>query len=197
MHLSYNHLYGKIFLICISANVPPTEAKDFFAQLSPFWDRLFHIALNLVHSSEDAEDMVQESILKAFARREQFRGESNLYTWLVRITINTCYDHLRKEQRMQKRTKSITSPEDGEADLEIVDKRANPEELFQLSEDSVRLREALAKLNPDQKQLLVLRYFENLSFVEISRMLGLAEGTIKSRVNKARDILRQHLQGKE
>lgn len=168
------------------------EAREFLDEAGTYWERLYHIALKYMRRPEDAEDAVQDALIKAVRARTQFENKSSLYTWLVRITINTCHDMLRSKKRKNKRIVA----EDPDKNLEIHelhDKRENISKKIELSDMSARLIGTIEELDSTYKDVIVLRYFESMSHREISETLEISEGTIKSRLNTARKLLKDKL----
>lgn len=168
------------------------ELEWFFQELNNYWDRLYHIALSMMPTPEDAEDMVQESILKAYERMHQFRAESSLYTWLVRILINNCKDRLRKKD-LKQASLWWHSREGKLESRQIPDDREDTDKKFELSERSTRLMAALKSIEEDYRELIILHYYDNLSMKDISEILKIPEGTIKSRMSRARELLKDRL----
>lgn len=166
------------------------KSREFLEKSAPYWDRLFKIALSILKSESEAEDAVQDSLIKALTKYESFRGDSSLYTWLVRIVLNHSKDMLRKNKI--RHAGSLTNFEnDGQIDIE--DTRPNQEKIIELNEDSKRLMDAVNSLDQKYRELIMLRYFENYSYNQIAVQLKLKEGTVKSRMNAARQILKKHL----
>ncbi|HRP69325.1 MAG TPA: RNA polymerase sigma factor [Turneriella sp.] len=164
---------------------------NFFERLMPYRERLYRLALAQLQNTHDAEDAVHEALIKASHNLQTFRNESNEYTWVVRILINHCYDVQRKAQRRKKR-------EAGGDKLEqqttlIVDTRETPERNIELSETSQHLMDAVNDLSKNYKPLILMRYFENRSYEDIAVALEIQLGTVKSRMNQAKILLKQKL----
>jgi RNA polymerase sigma-70 factor (ECF subfamily) len=167
-------------------------SADFMSRLMPYRDRLFRLALAQLRNTSDAEDAVQEALIKAGRNAQQFRSESSEYTWVVRILINHCHDIQRKVSRRQKRE---VSGEISEAKgAAIADTRASTEQNIELSEMSRHLMDAVNELGQNYKPLILMRYFESMSYEDIAEALGLNTGTVKSRMNQAKVLLRAKLE---
>ena len=150
---------------------------------------VYRLAYRLTGSPEDAADLTQEVFLRLWRGLEGFQGRSALSTWLYRLTSNAAVDLLRREGR-----RSALPLETGEGEaLQIPDPGPTPEGALERQEEREAVRRGLAALSPDHRQVLLLRELEGLSYREIARELGLEEGTVKSRIARARLALRAEL----
>lgn len=166
------------------------DTEAFEALVIEHQNKVYSLALRMVGNEEDARDMAQEAFIRAFNSLTGFRGDSKFSVWLYRLTSNICIDFLRS--RAKKRTVSMTWTDDeGEesGELEIPDERYSPE--TQLERSAVRdsVRRGLDSLSPQYRQILVLREINGLSYEEIGKVLGIEEGTVKSRIFRARKKL--------
>src|SRR5579863_10232552 len=189
------HLENEAALVA-EARAGKTEA---FTTLVRQYDRyIYRLALNITGNPQDAEDVLQESLLKAYTKLGQFHGESRFYTWLVRIAVNEALMKLRK--RGSEKTVSLDEPIEGdEQDLiprEVEDWSDNPEQRYGKIELERILRETIDKLEPQFRTVFVLRDVENLSTEETAEMMGLSVPAVKSRLLrarlKARELLSQY-----
>ena len=160
-----------------------------FSTLVEQYDRyIYRLALNITGNKEDAEDVLQESLLKAYTKLGQFQGGSRFYTWLVRIAVNEALMRLRK--RSPQKEVSLDEPVEGnERSLmprEIEDWADNPEQQYAKVELNKILDETIAKLEPNFRTVFVLRDVENLSTEETAQILGLSVPAVKSRLLRAR-----------
>ena len=147
---------------------------------------VYNLALRMTNNAEDALDISQEVFIKAYAGLASFRGESRLGFWLYRLTYNMCIDLSRKKKR--ENVASITYIDDGgeENDLEIPDLRQLPEDEAERSELRQAIRTAIDSLSPEHRSMLLLREISGMSYTEIAQVLDLNEGTVKSRLARAR-----------
>jgi RNA polymerase sigma-70 factor (ECF subfamily) len=145
--------------------------------------RLYHVAFRMVGNAADAEDLLQEIFLSAHRKLESFRGESALGTWLYRLAVNLCLDHLRSRSG---RAIQLTDPLDDEAALPDAGHRG----LAERTVTKMDLERALAQLPIGCRTAFVLHDVEGLEHREIGEIMGIAEGTSKSQVHKARQRLR-------
>ena len=146
--------------------------------LDRYRDRVVRLASHVLHNSREAEDVAQEAFVKAFRQIDQFRGESGFYAWLYRIVINLCLDRMRR--------KCVTS----EFPLE---ERALPAHATSCPDMEKRLvvEQVLDSLSPPMRAALVLREVEGLEYAEIAQVLNIPVGTVRSRLNTAREQFRK------
>lgn len=150
---------------------------------------VYNIALRMVGNSEDAADMTQEAFIKAYNSISNFRGDSKFSVWLYRIVSNVCLDFLRSRKRKPTVSLSVEDDEGEESQLDIADETQSPELLLERSLTREAVRRGLDSLPPDYRQILLLREIQGLSYEEISQVLGLEDGTVKSRIFRARKKL--------
>lgn len=165
--------------------------QSLMARLVPYKERLFRLALAQLQNSSDAEDAVQEAFIKAERNAQNFRSEASEYTWVVRILINHCHDMQRKIARRQRL--EIAGEALESKGTQIADTRMNPLQNIELSETSRHLMAAVNALAERYKGLILMRYFEDMSYEEIAQAEGINLGTVKSRMNQAKVLLKQQL----
>lgn len=169
-----------------------TEA---FSQLVSRYERkIFRLARNITQSEEDAEDVLQETFLKAYEHLSGFQGQSKFYTWIVRIAVNEALMKLRK--RKSDRSVPLDEPVDTGEDTvtrEIAVWEENPEQKFSREEMGQILNDAVAGLRPAFRTVFVLRDIEELSTEETAESLGISIPAVKSRLLRARLQLREKL----
>jgi RNA polymerase sigma-70 factor (ECF subfamily) len=166
--------------------------KEFIERAYSHARRLYRLAYARLGNAEDAEDVLQDSYIKAFRAYESFRGGSNLEAWLATILMNTLRDHLRKTNRNQKPL-SIDAAEDSEQMLQIADPHQGPEDEAIDNEFSADLREALDSTPDWMLSPFLLREIEELSYKEIAQTLQIPMGTVMSRLSRARQFLVKRL----
>ena len=145
--------------------------------LSRYRDRVVRLAAHVLHNSREAEDVAQEAFVKAFRQIAQFRGESGFYAWLYRIVINLCLD------RMRRKCASSELPLDGAMPSLIA---VTPD-----IEKRLAVEQVLNSLTPPMRAALVLREVEGLEYAEIAAVLDIPVGTVRSRLNTAREQFRR------
>lgn len=152
--------------------------------------RVYNLALKLTGNPDDAMDASQEALLKAYQNLRSFRGDSRFSVWLYRLTYNACMDILKKSRR--DRLSPLPTDEEG-AELEIADDAPQPDEVVQRREELSLVREAVLELDEDKRTIILMREYHGMSYADISRALGVEEGTVKSRLARARAALAENL----
>ena len=168
--------------------------NDAFGKLvEAYQDRVYNLALRMCGNREDAFDLAQEAFFRAWRGMSGFQFESAFSTWLFRLTTNVCLDFLRAKKR--KPTVSLTTVDDSdeETQLELPDLTQNPEALLLAAEDRALVARALNELPVEYRQILTMRAINDMSYAEIGAVLKLREGTVKSRLSRARFALRNNL----
>lgn len=151
--------------------------------------RVYNLALRMVGNEEDAFDMSQEAFIKAYNSIGSFRGDSRFSVWLYRLTTNVCLDFLRSENRKNHTSLTYLSDEDDDKELEIPDDRFSPETIAEKKDLREAVNKGLLSLPKDYRAILLLREIDGLSYDEIAKALSLEEGTVKSRIFRARKRL--------
>ena len=165
----------------------PDKLKRFEQVVLPHLDAAHNLARWLTRNGSDAEDIVQEAMLRAFRFFEGFRG-NEARPWLLKIVRNTFYT-LREQNRPTDQSYVL----DEEA-FEIESDDPGPQEIHQQTLDAQLLREALAELPDEFREVLVLRELEECSYKEIATVMNIPMGTVMSRLARARQQLQQHVQ---
>lgn len=162
-----------------------------FEQLVTTYERkVFALALRSTGSEADAADLTQEVFLRAWRSLDRFRGDSAVSTWLYRITMNICIDFSRRKSLQ---LVPLTDEEGGELPLPDLRASVSPEAALEGRELSRELSAAIQQLSEAHREVLLLRDVSGLSYQEVGRMLSLEEGTVKSRLARARKSLRKIL----
>jgi RNA polymerase sigma-70 factor (ECF subfamily) len=152
---------------------------------------VYNVALRTLGHSEDAADATQETFLAAYRAIEEFRGGS-FKAWLLRIAVNTCYDLLRRRQRRPSTSLDVIVDESGDQPI-FADRRVGPERAALGAETVSVVEQGLLTLPADQRVIVVLCDIQGLSYEEAAEAEGVALGTVKSRLSRARARLRQFL----
>ncbi len=156
--------------------------------------RIFSIAYRIAGNQEDASDMAQEVLIKIFRNLKNFRGDSKFSTWLYRVATTTCLDEQKKMRRHTAYSLDETlETEDGNVAPEPVDTGPTPEESLERKAMRQAIHQAIGKLKEEHKKVILLREVQGLSYEEIAQVLNCSEGTVKSRINRARDQLKKIL----
>lgn len=154
---------------------------------------VYSLAYRMTGNSEDAADLTQEAFLNAWRGLSKFGGQAAFSTWLYRLASNACIDFLRREKRRSALSMTLEDGDDEERQADLPDQRWSPERELERKEARQALQEGLAALSPEHREVLLLRETEGLSYQEISQALDLEEGTVKSRIARARTALRDFL----
>lgn len=166
--------------------------QDAFAQLIRLYEkRIFALTLRMCRNPADAEEAAQEAFLAAWQGLAFFRGDSSFSTWLYRLASNACVDLLRRESRH--RSAAGPSLNDEDVSVDAVDPAPTPHMLAEQAELRRQIEDGLAALPEDYRQVLILREIHQRSYDEISEILSLDLGTVKSRINRGRKRLRKFL----
>ena len=154
-------------------------------------DPVFGMALRFVGGRADAEDIAQEAFLRAYKGLDAFKGEAMFSTWLYRITFNLCADWLRRNRRAGRRAVAV------EEAAEIADGRVNLEHGMLESERRDEIRNAIDGLDERYRNVIVLLYYQRLSYEQIAAVLGVPVKTVETRLYRARKLIRKSLGGEE
>lgn len=168
------------------------EIAAFESLMTAYENRIYSLALRSTGSEQDAADITQEVFLRAWKNLDSFRGDSSLSTWLYRVTSNLCVDFARKKAA-EGMPSSIDDEESPAADLADSSRMAQPEAAAENSELREELQFALAQLSEEHRRVVLLRDVAGMTYTDIARTLGLEEGTVKSRLARARASLRKIL----
>lgn len=160
-------------------------------------NRIYGLILKMIGNPSEAEDLAQQVFLKAYEKYAAFREESAVSTWLYRIAMNLCVDHIRSKK--SRRSVEERGPESGEdeglpsAVERAADRGPTPAERAEAVEISEKVGQALSRLDEKYREVLILREFENLSYEEIAAMLNISEKLVSVRLIRARQKLAELL----
>ena len=156
---------------------------------------LFGYLCRVLKNRESAEDTFQEVFIRVMKARSTYKKKAKFSTWLYRIAHNACIDALRREK--YRKTESLSKPQGAESELTLLDAipspNPGPDVEFDRRQFSEILRKCIERLNPDQREVFILRQYQNLPFQEIARVTGATESTVKSRMRYALKSLRKML----
>jgi RNA polymerase sigma-70 factor, ECF subfamily len=171
------------------------EKHLFYDLVRPYERAVFLAAQSILKNEGDAEDVAQEAVLKAFKNLAGFRRESKFSTWLIQITINEARMKLRKDRRhLYDSIDAGNESEEGDyIPTDFADWREIPSESLQRKELKAALQRALASLGEKYREVFVLRDVENLSITETAQALGITEASVKTRLLRARLMMRDAL----
>ena len=170
------------------------DQAAFGALVEKYQAMAYSQALRMVGNPDDAADATQDAFLNAWRALPGFQGQSSFSTWLYRLTSNACIDLLRRSKRRPALSITVADEdEEGPQETDIPDERWSPERELERKETRQTVRSGLSALSPEHREVLALREFEGLSYQEIAQLLELEEGTVKSRIARARLALREFL----
>lgn len=168
-------------LICRAAR---GDAEAFRQLVEAYQTPAYRLAARIC-GPDSAEDVTQEAFLAAWRALPEFRGDCRFSTWLYRLVSNAAIDCLRREKKHR---------DTGDVDdLELPDGGPSPQEQAERSDTRDAVRRALDRLSPEHRQVLLLRFMQELDYGEIARALNVSEGTVKPRINRAKSKLREVL----
>ena len=156
-----------------------------------YQDRLYPTVLRLTGCAEDAQDLLQETFLRAYEKLGNFQGESSFYTWVYRIGVN-----LALSGRRRRRPTRLGDGRDGSPDDQVTDPgETDPSLPMERAERDRAIQGALDGLAADHRAVVVMKEFDGLRYEEIGAILGIPVGTVRSRLHRARCELRERLRG--
>ena len=157
-------------------------------------DRLYNTIYRLVGSAEDARDLLQDTFVKAYENLKTFRGGSSLYTWLFRIAVNTSLSHRRRRKWVQMSAPAGDEDDPNPGNAVADTAAANPADRLVTAETDVLVQEAINGLDDEHRTVVVLRDIQHCDYRQIAEILEVPPGTVKSRLHRARMMLRDKLQ---
>lgn len=171
------------------------DVEAFSTIVERYQDRIYTVCLRQLGSRTVAEEVSQEVFLKAFRAMDRFRGDAKLSTWMFRIAINHCKNHkLYRGRRGHGRTEPLEGTRGDDAPRrEFAHPGASTDASVHRSEAERLVSEALDALDPEYRTIIVLRDIEDMAYEDIAEALGIARGTVKSRLHRARSQLARHL----
>lgn len=168
---------------------------DAFSEIIDKYEKMiYNLAYRIFNNASDAEDITQEVFIKVYKNIYKCEGKQNIKTWIYTIAYNTCIDEVRK--RKGKNNISLDIELEGEENnfsLDIPSNEPTPENALIEKEGLLEIEQAINSLNEINKSLIFLRDIKGFSYNEISEITGLNIGTVKSRINRARNILKNIL----
>ena len=178
------------------ANVQRGRSDLFYELVRPYERRVYAAALAILRNDADAEDVAQEAMLKALANIRQFRAEARFSTWLIQITVNEALMRRRRERKgMVESIDEGRDEGDEYAPRDFADWREIPSEALERKEVRLKLAEALASLDRKYREVFMLRDVEHLNIQETAEALGISVASVKTRLLRARLMLRDLLAG--
>jgi RNA polymerase sigma-70 factor (ECF subfamily) len=180
-----------LFVLRLQAN----EDAAYDELVRTYHASMFHVAYRMLGDSADASDAVQDIFLKVFRNIQGFRGDCALKTWIYRIALSEILNRLRWwRRRFRSATVSLDEPPaDNRQPIQLVDSQPSPLQALETKEQDQAIQQALNRLSGEHRSILILRDIEGFSYSEISDVLGVSIGTVKSRLARARADMRKSL----
>ncbi len=174
------------------------DQKAYAELMARYKDSIYFMLLKMVNNRDDADDLTIEAFGKAFKNIRQYTPDFAFSTWLFKIATNNCIDFIRKKKKqIQAIDKGIETTGGGEIMLEVKSDRLDPEEHMMKKQKVVMLRDVVEKLKPRYRQLVEMRYYQELSYEEIAVKMELPLGTVKAQLFRAREFLYQIMKNSE
>jgi len=158
-------------------------------------EKIFARAFSMLRNEDEALDLSQEAWVKAWQRLNQFQGGSSFVTWITRIVINLCLDHLRRLKRQKTDSIEQMDEETGGVERHLPVITPNPTEKLERQELRIRIDRALDQLSEEHRTVLILHEFEEMEYKEIAKTMGCSIGTVMSRLFYARRRMASLLAG--
>lgn len=172
------------------------DIKSFEALIKGYQKMAYNVAYRIMGNEEDAKDMTQEAFIKVYRNIKGFRMDSSFSTWMYRIVMNTCKDELRKKKMKVISIDQPITTDDGQMQMELEDHGLKPDEIVESRETQKEVHEALQEIKETNRVVVVLRDIKGFSYAEISEIIDVPVGTIKSRINRGRQELKTILMNK-
>lgn len=160
--------------------------------IQKYQSKVFGLIYNMTKNQNEIEDLAQEVFIKIYKNLGKFKGESSLYTWIYKITVNLCLDEMKKRKNVIYLDEKI-EVDDGEVNRELPSEDKSQEKLYEEKELQEKLHNCINKLPEKQRVMIVLRDIKGFSYEEISKITDVKLGTVKSQINRARLKLKELL----
>ena len=170
------------------------DASAFRGLVEKYQNRVYNMVFGMVRNREDARDITQDAFVKAYNNLDSFRLEASFYTWLYRIAMNLAIDFIRKRQRHGNTSfEEAIAARDEDGGIAEVHHTEDPRRSLERKRLHQKIMDAMQELPEDQREAILLRELEGLSYKEISDIMGIPEGTVMSRLFYARKKLQKTL----
>ena len=171
------------------------EVDSFPKLVQRYEARIYSMAYGIIGSRDEAEDLSQEVFVKVYRNLRHFKGKSKFHTWIYRITVNVCLSARRKKRQSDRiiSLNRLSGVGANPREVELADETFSPQKVFRDRELASQIQSAVNSLPGILRITFVLREFEDLSYRELARVFRCSMGTVKSRLSRARENLRQTL----
>lgn len=172
------------------------DVTSFERLIKDYQKMAYNVAYRIMGNEEDAKDMTQEALIKVYRKLDSFRMDAQFSTWLYRIVMNTCKDELRKKKMKVISIDQSIETDDGKMHMDLEDEGLHPDELLVQKETQSEVHAALQEVSEKNRVVVVLRDIKGFSYQEISDIIDVPVGTIKSRISRGRNELKTVLLNK-
>jgi RNA polymerase sigma-70 factor (ECF subfamily) len=173
------------------------DQKAYAILMNRYRNSVYHAMFKMVNNRDDADDLTIEAFGKAFRKLPTYAPNYAFSTWLFKIAINNCIDHIRKKRLQTLSMDETIKPDsDREFSHSIPDYEPDPEQAMMHEQKLAHVRRLVERMNVKYRTMIELRYYEELSYEEIAQELNLPLGTVKAQLFRAKEILYQQLQSK-
>ncbi|MEA1960455.1 MAG: sigma-70 family RNA polymerase sigma factor [Bacillota bacterium] len=176
------------------------ESQAFDELVEKYQHKVYSLAFRYMGNEEDAYDAAQETFIKAYRSLRTFKGDASFSTWIYRITTNVCLDEIRRRKRRilpLSLDEPLATTDGNEVEKEIPDNSPTVDLLYEQKEFSQYIQSLLDEMKPEHKTAIILRDIMDLSYEEIAEVLHCSIGTVKSRLSRARNVLKKKLGDRE
>jgi len=171
----------------------PEEREKFSREAMTYLDHLYRVAFHLAKEEDEAQDLVQETFVRALGSHEQFTAGTNMKAWLTRILYNFFFDHYRQRKRWVSTENKTGEEEGGDYWEKIPTENPGPEGEILTKEQNVKIHEALKRIPEEFRMPILLVDMGDFSYAEAAEILSCPVGTIRSRLSRGRMLLHQYL----
>ncbi len=171
------------------------DQRAYWRLVNRYQKTVYHVAYKIVRNEETAEDIAQETFMKAFTALASYKSEFRFSTWLCKIAANTSIDHLRKKRIHALSLDREIDTGDGTVEFEVADYSFHPERELVAKQQRLSIDEAINSLSERYRQVILYRHRDDKSYEEIAELLNVPVGTVKARIFRARELLKKSLKG--
>lgn len=154
---------------------------------------IFHIIVKIVRNNEEAQDLVQETFIKAFGSLKSYNPTYRFTTWIYKIAANSSIDFIRKRKLQTYSLDQPLNTKDGQVSVEVADMSYHPERDLSAKQQNISISEAIESLPDKYREVIIKRHQEDKSYEEIAKLLHVPVGTVKARIFRARELLKKKL----
>lgn len=170
------------------------DEKAYRELVEMYQGQVFSLAMRMVRRREDAEDVTQETFVRMFRALERYDTSRPFAAWLMTIASRLCIDHIRRRRVNPVSLTQYEPDSDENREMDVEDPGPGPDEITSNTEEERRSNDLIQSLPPHYRVVVVLRHQQDLSYEEIAQALNLPLGTVKARIHRAREILKQRLE---